>query len=180
MFDDKDFLSPQRQGQRVGDIFELRREYRQQALTALRRREGLPLPVDARGNPLETRLDDAGQAHYFNAMGEKVDRVLWAGTGKDGKPGGLAVGKRKGMNEAEADRHWGEDEAPFEILEVSEDGRKLADELVDLNRDSKTYERAERVSHGAESEQAPGFDLPGTSDEEVDAGLQDYLKRGPR
>jgi hypothetical protein len=138
--------------------------------------------VDADGHPLETRLDDKGHAHYFNAMGEKVDRVLWAGAGKGGKPGGLAIGNRKGAGLTDASRHWDDPkDAPFEILEVSEDGRrKLADEMVDLDRDLAVFERAERVSHGAAGEQAPGFELAGTSDVEVDAGLQTYLKRGPR
>jgi len=181
MFEDNNFVSPQRQVQRVGSFFELRREYRQQALTALRKREGLPLPVDADGHPLETRMDDEGNAHYFNAMGEKVDRVMWAGTGKNGKPGALAVGKRKGARLDDASRHWdAPTEAPFDILEVGEDGRKLADELVDLNRDSATFERAERVSHGAASEQAPGFELAGTSDEEVDARLKEYIREHKR
>jgi hypothetical protein len=62
---------------------------------------------------------------------------------------------------------------------VAEDGRLLADEMLDLNRDAGTYEIAERVSHGPAGEQAPGLELAGTSDEEVDARLQEYLKRGP-
>ena len=173
-------ISPQRMVQRVGDWFEQRKAFRLAALIALRKREGLPQPVDERGDPLETRMDNLGNATYHDASGAKVDRVLFAGTGKDGKPGSFAVGARKGGARELADASWNRSDNEFEILEVAEDGRKLQDELEDLNRDAKTFHIAERVSHGAESEQAPGFELAGTSDEEVDRKLQEYLKRGPR
>jgi len=168
------------QFQPQGDFFEQRREYRQAALVALRKREGLPSPADAEGNALETRFDDAGSAYYVSPDGTRVERVLWAGAGKDGKPGAFAVGARKGEHHTAADAHWGDPNAPFEILEVSEDGRKLTDELRDLDRDATGMEIAERVSHGMAGEQAPGFELDGTSDAEVDARLQEFLKRGPR
>ena len=64
MFEDNDTLQPQRQVQRVGDWFEQRKAYRLAALLALRKREGLPGPVDEQNNPLETRFDDLGNAHY--------------------------------------------------------------------------------------------------------------------
>jgi hypothetical protein len=166
--------------QRVGSFFEQRREYRAQALKNLRKREGLPSPVDENGSPLETRMDDYGNATYHNAAGEKVDRVLFAGAGKDGKPGSFAVGQRRGDPLDEATRNWASGHSAFEILDVAEDGRRLSDELEDLDRDSSTFALAETVSHGVESEQAPGFEITGTSDEEIDQRLQEYLKRGPR
>ena len=176
MFEDN--FSPQRMVQRVGDFFEQRKAYRLAALFSLRRREGLPTPVDAEGHPLETRMDDYGNATYHSADGKQVGRVFFAGAGRDGKPGAFAVGQRKGEGIAEAERHWMDSAVPFEILDVAEDGRKLVDEMADLHRDSATYERAERVSHGPTGEQAPDLVLDGTSDEEVDARLQEYLRRG--
>lgn len=176
MFEDD--IQPQRQVQRVGDFFDLRREYRLAALISLRKREGLPQPVDEQGNLLETRMDDFGNAVYYSPSGEQVKKVLFAGTGKDGKPGSFAIGTRKGEARELADASWNRSDAEFDILEVAEDGRSIHDELRDLDRDSKGMEIAERVNHGAEGEQAPGFELDGTSDEEVDAKLQEYLKRG--
>jgi hypothetical protein len=179
VFDDSIF-NPHRAVQRVGDFWQQRKAYRLAALLSLRRREGLPSPVDEQGNPLETRMDDFGNATYHDAGGKQVVRVLFAGAGRNGKPGSFAVGQRKGKGIAEAERHWMDSAAPFEILDVAEDGRKLVDEMADLHRDSATYERAERVSHGPAGEQAPDLVLDGTSDEEVDARLQEYLRRGPR
>ena len=204
MFEDNDIFQPQRQVQRVGDWFEQRKQFRAAALTALRKREGLPGPVDETGTPLETRFDDRGNEYYYDAAGNVVERVLFAGAGKDGKPGGFAIGKRKGAGIDEASASWYDNGAAFEelevvklgrpfddlspdasaggvgfdILEVSEDGKKIEDEIRDLNRDSAAYERSERVSHGPASQQAPDFFLYGISDEDVDASLQDYLKRG--
>lgn len=166
------------QYQRQQDFNELRREYRAAALTALRRREGLPLPVDEHGQELETRFDDLGQAHYYNAAGEKVEKVMWQGAGKDGKPGGLAVGKRRGVAIADADQHWGSPDAGFEILDIAEDGRKLADELADLDRDAAAVELSQRISHGpAVEEQAPDFHLTASDDATVDEELQAYIRR---
>lgn len=176
MFEDD--IHPQRQVQRVGDFFDLRREYRLAALINLRKREGLPSPVDEQGNPLETRMDDFGNATYYSPSGEQVKKVLFAGTGKDGKPGSFAIGTRKGGARELADASWNRSDTEFEILEVAEDGTKLTSEMLDLNRDAGTFEIAERVSHGKDSEQAPEFSIDGTSDEEVDAKLQEYLKRG--
>ena len=179
MFEDSIF-NPARAVQRIGDYFEQRKAFRLAALVALRKREGLPSPVDADGAPLETRIDDFGNAAYYNPAGEKVTRVMFSGAGRDGKPGSFAVGQRKGAPLDDATRNWAEGRSAFEILDVAEDGRKLTEELLDLNRDAATYARAERVSHGAEGEQAPDLVLDGTTDEEVDARLQEYLKRGPR
>jgi hypothetical protein len=181
--------------QRVGDWFEQRKAYRQAALAALRKREGLSSPVDADGNDLETRFDDYGNAHYYNAAGEKVERVMFAGVGRDGKPGSFAIGKRKQPSETVIDEKgiprtvptadmsaaWGRS-SKFEILEVAEDGRKrkLADELRDLDRDATAMEMAERISHGEVGEQAPDLVLDGTSDEEIDQKLQEFLKKGSR
>lgn len=179
MFNDDDFQLA-RSIQRVEDWFAQRKTFRLAALTALRKREGLPSPVDEQGNPLETRMDDFGNATYYSLSGEQVKKVLFSGTGKDGKPGSFAIGTRKGEARELADASWNRSDTEFEILEVAEDGRSLQDELRDLDRDSKGMEIAEKVSHGSVSEQAPGFELDGTSDEEVDAKLQEYLKRGLR
>jgi hypothetical protein len=164
--------------QRVGDFFEQRREYRQAALKSLRKREGLPSPVDEHGAELETRFDDFGNAHYYNADGTRAERVLFAGTGKDGKPGGFAIGTRKGEARELADASWHSSDPGFEILDVAEDGRKLSEELLDLHRDAATYERADKVSYGDAGEQAPGLVLDGTSEEEIDRKLQEFLKKG--
>ena len=125
-------------------------------------------------------MDDYGNATYHNAAGEKVDRVLFAGTGKDGKPGSFAVGQRRGDPLDEATQNWASGRSAFEILETSEDGKSIQDELNDLDRDARGMEIAQQVSYGVQGEQAPGFDLSGTSDEEVDARLQEYLRRGKR
>ena len=164
--------------QRVGDFFEQRKAYRAAALTALRKREGLPSPVDENNNPLETRFDDLGNVTYHDQAGNKVERVLFSGAGRNGKPGAFAVGMRKGEARELAEQNWHRPDSEFEILEVAEDGRKLSDELRDLNRDAGTFEIAERVSHGSASEQAPELELHGTSDDEIDEVLQKFLKRG--
>ena len=79
----------------------------------------------------------------------------------------------------EAEKNWSVGgEGLFDILEVSEDGKHIGNELLDLNRDAGTFEIAERVSHGPAGEQAPGLEMYGTSDEEADRALQEYLKRG--
>lgn len=168
--------------QRFGDWWEQRREYRATALKALRKREGIPSPVDRDGSDLETRYDDRGAAHYYNAEGKRVDQVFFQGAGKDGKPGAFAVGQRKGEARELADARWNSpDGGGFEILEVAEvaeDGRRLEDELRDLDRDATGMEIALRVDHGAEGEQAPDLVLDGTSDDEIDEVLQKFLKRG--
>jgi hypothetical protein len=165
--------------QRVSDWFEQRKQFRAAALTALRKREGLPLPVDCDGNELETRFDDQGRAHYYRADGKRVDEVLFASAGRDGKPGAFAIGQRKGGARELADARWNSpDGGGFEILEVAEDGRKLTDELRDLDRDATGMEIAGRVDHGVAGEQAPGLVLNGTSDDEIDEVLQKFLKEG--
>lgn len=179
MFEDSIF-NPARAVQRVGDWFEMRKAYRLANLLSLRKREGLPGPVDQDGSPLETRLDDSGNAAYYNSAGEKVSRVMFSGAGRDGKLGSFAVGQRKGARLEDATQNWAAGHSAFEILDVAEDGRKLEDELRDLDRDAGAVEAAGRVSHGAEGEQAPDLVLDGVGDEEVDQRLQEYLKRGPR
>ena len=169
--------------QRVGDWFEQRKTFRAAALKALRKREGLPSPVDEHGAELETRFDDFGNAHYYNADGTRAERVLFAGTGKYGKPGGFAIGTRKGEARELADAHWNSPDPAFEILDVAEDGRKLSEELLDLHRDAAGFERvhpetAPRIDLGMQGEQAPGLVLDGISDEEIDQKLQEFLKRG--
>ena len=169
--------------QRVGDWFELRREYRAAALKNLRKREGLPSPVDSGGNDLETRFDDQGQAHYYNQDGKRVDQVLFTGAGRDGKPGAFATGTRKGLPRELADSDW-HNPPEFEILEVAEDGRKLEDELRDLDRDAAGFDRihptdSPRVDLGQAGEQAPGLVVrDGAGDDEIDEVLQKFLKRG--
>lgn len=163
--------------QRVENFFEQRKTFRAQALKNLRQREGLPQPVDENGAPLETRIDDLGRAYYVSPDGTRVDHVLFAGAGKDGKPGSFAVGTRKGEARELADAFW-HSESEFQILEIAEDGRRLQDELKDLDRDSNTFELSEKVSHGDAGEQAPDLHLAGTSDEEIDETLQKFLKRG--
>jgi hypothetical protein len=166
--------------EQVTDWYGQRKQFRAAALTALRKREGLPSPVDVNGVALETRFDDQGKAHYYDASGNKVDKVMFAGAGKDGKPGGFAIGKRKGAGIDEAEKNWNKTDTAFQILEVSEDGKKLSDELNDLDRDSRNFQLSEKVSHGSQSEQAPDLALSNLSDEEVESKLQEYLKRGPR
>jgi hypothetical protein len=175
-----DIFNPHHAVQRVENWWEQRKQYRLANLLSLRRREGLPEPVDADGNPLETRMDDEGRVTYHAADGSEVSRVLFAGAGRDGKPGSFAQGTRKGEALKQADLHWSRADAEFEILEVAEDGRRLTEELLDLNRDAGTYEIAEQVSHGEAGEQAPDLVLDGTGDAEVEKRLQEYLRRGKR
>jgi hypothetical protein len=165
--------------QRVGDFFEQKKAYRQAALIALRKRESLPSPCDQDGNELETRFNDQGQAYYVSPDGIRVERVMFSGAGKDGKPGALATGIRKGQPRELAEQDWHRNDGQFEILEVAEDGRKLADELRDLDRDVTGVEVAGRVSHGAVEEQAPGLVVrEGADDDELDEVLQKFLKQG--
>jgi hypothetical protein len=172
MFDD--IFNPHQAVQRVGDFFELREEFRKRALASLRLREGLPTSEHLRG-AFYQRVD----GFYREPPGKEVflDTTLYP-NGNGGFTA-QAVGTRKGEDLADATRNWGSSHSAFEILSVAEDGRKLTDELADLGRDAGRFHQAGRVSHGTESEQAPGLELAGLGDEEVDARLQDYLKRGP-
>jgi hypothetical protein len=159
---------PIEQFQREGNYWEKREEYRKAALASLRRREGLPTP----------ELID-GKMQYLQP---------------DGSYSTMAVGTRKQESETVIDEKgvprtvptagvasgWGSDVPGFHIPEVAEDGTLLKDELRDLSRDASTFQIAGSVSHGSASQQAPDLELPGTSDEEVDSALQEYLKRGPR
>lgn len=163
---------PIEQFQRYGDWWELREEYRKQALASLRCREGLPI-----SEKLVGAFYQRPDGFYRGPPGKEVflDTTLYP----NGNGGYVqwATGTKKGMSRKEADQHWGRS-SEFEILEVSEDGKKLADELADLDRDAAGMEMAERVSHGMAGEQAPALVLDGTSDEEVDQKLQEFLKRG--
>jgi hypothetical protein len=154
--------------QRMESWWEQRAEYRKQALINLRKREGLPTP----------ELID-GKMQYLQP---------------DGSYSTMAVGTRKQESETVIDEKgiprtvptaavsaaWDQGSG-FEILEVAEDGRKLADELRDLSRDAVGMEMVERVSHGAEGEQAPGLIVENADDDqEIDRVLQEYLKRGQK
>ena len=180
---------PIEQFQRYGDWFEQRAEYRKAALASLRRREGLPT-----SERLVGAFYQRADGFYRAPPGREVflDTTMYP-NGNDGFTA-WAMGTRKGLSREEADKNWnrtpaeelplhlrqGEREAQFQILDIAEDGKKLGDELRDIQRDAGTYEIAERVSHGAQSQMAPDFELSGTSDEEVESKLQEYLKRGPR
>jgi hypothetical protein len=165
---------PIEQYQREGNYWEKREEYRKAALASLRRREGLPT-----SERLVGAFYQRADGFYRTPPGKEVflDTTMYP-NGNDGFTT-WAMGTRKGLSREEADANWGRTNQ-FEILEVSEDGRKIENELKDLNRDSATYERSEKVSHGAESQMAPDLVIDGVSDEEVDAALQAYLKRGPK
>jgi len=158
--------------QRVGDFWEEREEYRKQALKSLRKREGLPTSEHLRG-AFYQRAD----GFYREPPGKEVflDTTLYPNG--NGGYSQWALGTRKGLSRDEAEKNWNRP-TQFEILEVAEDGRRLKDELLDLDRDAAGMEMANRVSHGAEGEQAPDFTLIGTEDEEIDQQLQEFLKRG--
>ena len=151
--------------QRYGSFWELREEYRADVLKNLRKREGLPTPELVDGKMQYLQPDGSYSTMTVGSRKQDSATVI----DEQGLP--------RVVPTAALDSAWGR-EGEFEILEVSEDGRKLADELRDLSRDVQGMQMAERVSHGAESEQAPELVLTDTSDEEVDRGLQEYLKRG--
>src|ERR1700678_4352951 len=179
---------PIEQFQRYGDWFEQRAEYRKQALQNLRKREGVPT-----SERLVGAFYQRADGFYREPPGKEVFLDTTMYPNGNGGFTTWAKGTRKQESETILDDKgiertvptadvmacWGPGGGGFEILQTSEDGRRLEDELKDLNRDAKTFELAERVSHGPVSEQAPDFELDGTSDEEVDAKLQEYLKRGP-
>jgi len=165
---------PFEQYQRMGDFWELREEYRKAALESLRRREGLPTSERLLG-AFYQRAD----GFYREPPGKEVSLDTTMYPNGNGGFVTWATGTRKGLSRKDADQHWGRTNS-FEILDVAEDGRKLTDELRDLDRDARGMEVSERVSHGTASEQAPELVIDGTSDEEVDVRLQEYLKRGPR
>jgi len=162
---------PTEQFQRYGSFWELREEYRKNALASLRKREGLPTSEHLKG-----AFYQRSDGFYREPPGREVSLDTTMYPNGNGGFVTQATGTRKGLSREEAEKNWGR--SSFKILEVSEDGRKLTDELNNLNRDLSTFQQAERVSYGPASEQAPGFSLNGTSDEEVDTGLQEYLKRG--
>ena len=151
--------------QRFGDWFEQRAEYRKQALESLRRREGLPTPELVDGK-MQYRQSDG----TYSTMAVGIRK-------QDSKTVIDEKGIPRTVPTADVDAQWNRG-GEFQILDISEDGRKLSDELKDLDRDSSTFEIAERVSHGDASEQAPELHLANTSDEEIDETLQKFLKRG--
>jgi hypothetical protein len=165
---------PFEQYQRMGSFWELREEYRKAALESLRRREGLPTSERLLG-AFYQRAD----GFYREPPGKEVSLDTTMYPNGNGGFVAWATGTRKGISHEDADQNWGRTNW-FEILDVAEDGRRLTDELRDLDRDARGMEVSERVSHGTASEQAPDLLIEGTSDEEVDARLQEYLKRGPR
>jgi len=151
--------------QRLENFWEKRAEYRKQALISLRKRENLPTSEMVDGKMQYRQPDGSYSTMAVGARKQEFETVI------DEK------GISRAVPTAAVSAAWGRDSG-FEILEISEDGRKLEDELRDLDRDAQGMEIAERVSHGPTGEQAPEFELSGTSDEEVDRRLQEYLKRG--
>ena len=160
--------------QRLGNFWEKREEYRKQALAALRKREGLPTSEHLRG-----AFYQRGDGFYCEPPGKEVFLDTTMYPNGNGGYAQWAKGTRKGMPKEEASRYWGRGGDAFEILEVAEDGRKLEDELRDLDRDAATVEQAGRVSHGAEGEQAPGLVIDADAgDDQIDEVLQKFLKKG--
>jgi hypothetical protein len=152
--------------QRVGDFFEQRREYRQAAIKALRRREGLPTPELVDGKMQYRQPNGTYSTMAVGARKQESETVI----DEKGIPRTVPTSEVA----AAWDRGGG-----FEIPEVAEDGRKLSDELRDLDRDAAGMEMGSRVSHGVEGEQAPDLQITNPADdEEIDEKLQEYLKRG--
>ena len=153
--------------QRMENWWEQRAEYRKQALINLRKREGLPTPELIDGKMQYRQPDGSYSTMATGTRRQESETVIdEKGIPRTVPTSGVA---------AAWDRGGG-----FEILEVSEDGRKLSDELRDLARDAEGMEVASRISHGSAGEQAPELVLDGTSDDEIDEVLQKFLKRGPK
>jgi hypothetical protein len=170
VFDD-DLFQPQRSVQRVGDFWGLREEFRKQALASLRRREGLPT-----SERLVGAFYQRADGFYREPPGKEVSLDTTMYSNGNGGFSNWAMGTRKGLSREEAEDNWGRINQ-FEVLEVAEDGRRIESELFDLVRDVEAFEKAEKVSHGAQSEQAPDLALSNLSDEEVNRKLQEYLKK---
>ena len=151
--------------QRFGDWWEQRAEFRKQALTNLRKREGLPVPETIDGKMQYRQPDGSYSTMATGTRRQESETVI------DEK------GIPRTMPTAGVASAWDRG-GEFEILEVSEDGRKLSDELRDLARYAEGMEVASRISHGPAGEQAPELVLDGTSDDEIDEVLQKFLKRG--
>lgn len=153
--------------QRMENWWEQRAEFRKQALINLRKREGLPTPETIDGKMQYRQPDGSYSTMATGTRRQESETVIdEKGIPRTVPTSGVAAA-------------WGRmEEAGFEILEVSEDGRKLEDELRDLDRDATGMEVASRVDHGAAGEQAPDLVLNGTSDDEIDEVLQKFLKRG--
>jgi hypothetical protein len=136
----------------AGDFIGLRQEYRKRALINLRRREGIPVPEFVDGRWMY--LCDDGEYHC------------------------QAVGHRRQPDSSVMDEFWGSNQAPFEMLEVADDGIPLTKEIDDLGRDAKGFERAEHVSFGGKEVPYPDFVVNDPNDDsEVDHAVQEYIKR---
>ena len=133
--------------QRYGDWWEQRKEYRQQALVDLRKREGIPAP-------------------------ELIDGK-WMYRDSEGEPYPWAVGKQTLPSAEEMDQFWdGVDARTFEIREVASDGRPISDEIRDLERDAQLIRDTQSVSFGDSSEPNPDFRLDSLDDASVDSAIQ--------
>jgi hypothetical protein len=168
---------PIEQFQRYGDFWELRAEYRKQALKNLRKREGLPT-----SERLVGAFYQRADGFYREPPGKEVFLDTTMYPNGNGGFTQWAKGTRKGLSREEAEKNWGRN-SEFEILEVAEDGRKLEDEIRDLDRDAAGFDRTHptdspRVDLGQAGEQAPGLVVrDGAGDDEIDEVLQKFLKR---
>ncbi len=150
--------------QRMENWWEQRAEYRKQALINLRKREGLPVPETIDGKMQYRQPDGSYSTMATGTRRQESETVIdEKGIPRTVPTPGVAAAWERGGG--------------FEILEVAEDGRRLEDELRDLDRDATGMEVASRVDHGAAGEQAPELVLDGTSDDEIDEVLQKFLKR---
>lgn len=152
--------------QRMENWWEQRAEFRKQSLASLRRREGLSTLEMIDGKMQYRQLDGTYSTVAVGIRKQESETVI------DEK------GIPRTIPTAEVSAAWDRD-GGFEILEVAEDGRKLSDELRDLDRDAAGMEIAAQVSHGDRGEQAPELRIENTNDDqEIDEVLQKFLKRG--
>jgi len=160
----------------AADFIGLRQEYRARALINLRRREGLSCPIDEDGHPVTFRYDSGGRCHYYTSDGVEVMNAFFPG--EDGKSHSMATGTRKLPDASTMDEFWGSSNAPFEMLDVAEDGAPLSQEVHDLARDAKLVHNAEHVSFGGKEVPYPDFNVFDPNDEAgVDHAVQEYIKR---
>ena len=135
----------------AGDFFGLRKEYRRCALRTLRQREGYRAPVFVNGR--------------------------WMFLGDDRKYHCQAVGHRKQPSVELVDDFWGGRNAPFETLNYV-GGVPLDQEVKDLERDAKNFQRSENVSFGGKEVPCPDLKIENPGDDsEVDTAIQEYIKR---
>lgn len=142
------------QHQDAGDFFEQRRVYRAEALKSLREREGIPAPELVEGR--------------------------WQYRDSEGKLHPWAQGRRKQKPKEEMDQFWGAGVPSFEVMEVSEDGKPLKQELRDLARDAELVAQTQGVSHGDHGEPVADFVLESLDDKNVDEALQDRIGKHER